>query len=343
MQGMSLVSIAIRQLQDAPFPDCVTRAAIDSLVSEARRRLDRETHDVAGFARGMAERPVAEHADAANSQHYELPAGFFEACLGPRLKYSCCLFATPETPLYEAEEAALAETCAHADLHDGQTVLELGCGWGSLSLWMAQRYPASRIVAVSNSQGQREHIEQQARARGFTNLSVITQDMNSFSTEVRFDRIVSVEMFEHMANWRTLLARARNWLTPSGRMFVHVFAHRDAPYRFDHTDRGDFIAQHFFTGGIMPSRDLMHQFGDLFEVEAEWAWNGVHYQRTADAWLARMDDQEGEVMRLLRETYGDKAQLWRRRWRRFFLATAGLFGNDGGNAWLVCHYRLKAA
>lgn len=341
---MSLANVAIRQLQDAPFPDFVTRPAIDSLVTEARKRLDRDApHDEAAFARDMAVRVIAEHTEAANEQHYELPPEFFRICLGPRLKYSCCLYPDAATTLAEAEEVALAETCEHAGLQDGQTILEMGCGWGSLSLWMAERYPNSRITAVSNSHGQRQHIEGEAAARGLNNLTVITCDMNDFQSDGGFDRIVSVEMFEHMANWRALLSRARGWLKSEGRMFIHVFTHRDASYRFDHTDSGDFIAQHFFTGGVMPSRGLMRQFPDVFEVEQEWTWNGVNYQRTADDWLRNMDAEPDRVMELMRQTYGTDAALWRRRWRRFYMATAGLFGNDGGNTWGVSHYRLKPA
>jgi cyclopropane-fatty-acyl-phospholipid synthase len=341
---MTFANIAIRRLQDAPFPDFVARPAIDSLVSEARRRLQREgPHDEAAFVREMAERAIAEHAAAANAQHYELPAEFFRICLGKRLKYSCCLYPTATTTLNDAEEAALAETCQHAYLADGQAVLELGCGWGSLSLWMAERYPRARITAVSNSHGQRQYIEEQARARGLSNLQVVTCDMNDFEPGEAFDRIVSVEMFEHMANWRALLGRARGWLKAGGRMFVHVFTHRDATYRFDHTVRDDFIARHFFTGGVMPSRGLMRQFPDLFEIEREWTWSGVNYQRTADHWLANMDAEPERVMALMRETYGADAALWRRRWRRFYMATAGLFGNDDGATWAVSHYLLKPA
>ncbi|KAK0331640.1 hypothetical protein LTR94_028109, partial [Friedmanniomyces endolithicus] len=157
---MHLTNVAIRQLQDAPFPDFVTRPAIDSLVTEARKRLDRDgPHDEAAFAAEMARRAIAEHADAANQQHYELPPEFFRLCLGARLKYSCCLYPTGAETLDQAEEMALAETCEHADLRDGQKILEMGCGWGSLSLWMAEAYPSSTITAVSNSRGQRRHIE----------------------------------------------------------------------------------------------------------------------------------------------------------------------------------------
>lgn len=342
---MSLVNAAIRQLQDAPFPDFVTRPAIDSLVSEARKRLDRDgPHDSGAFAADMASRAIAEHTDAANDQHYELPPQFFEICLGARLKYSCCLYPTGTETLDQAEEAALAETCEHAGLADGQSILELGCGWGSLSLWMAERYPKARITAVSNSHGQRGYIEGEAKARGLTNLTVITCDMNDFRPPTpngeRYDRIVSVEMFEHMANWRGLLTRAHGWLKPEGRMFIHVFTHRDAPYRFDHTDSGDFIAQHFFTGGVMPSHELIGRFPDLFTVEQDWVWNGVNYARTANDWLANMDGNADRVMELMVQTYGADAKLWVRRWRRFYMATAGLFGNDGGRTWAVSHYRL---
>lgn len=339
---MSLINAAIRQLQDAPFPDFITRPAIDSLVSEARRRLDRGApHDEAAFAREMAARSIAEHTAAANKQHYDLPPEFFQICLGKRLKYSCCFYPGERSTLDEAEAAALAATCARAGLADGMKILELGCGWGSLSLWMAEQYPRARVTAVSNSHGQRGHIEAQAVARGLTNLTVITKDMNDFQSDGGFDRIVSVEMFEHMANWGALLTRARDWLSPDGRMFIHIFTHRDAPYRFDHTDNGDFIAQHFFTGGVMPSRGLMRQFPELFVVETEWTWNGRHYQRTAEDWLANMDANADRVAELMQETYGKDAKLWTRRWRRFYLATAGLFGNDKGNTWAVTHYLLK--
>ncbi len=337
------LSALLRSVQDAPAPDFVTRPAIAAMVASARRRLKSGPDADARFAREMARRVIAEHAEAANAQHYELPAEFFRICLGPRLKYSCCLYPIGSEDLAQAEEAALAETCLHADLGDGQRILELGCGWGSLSLWMAERYPASTIVAVSNSAGQRAFIEGQARQRGLSNLTVLTRDMNVFDTEQRFDRIVSVEMFEHMANWRALLARARAWLAPQGRMFIHVFSHRAAPYRFEVSDRSDFIAQHFFTGGVMPSHGLMRQYADLFEVEDEWRWSGAHYQKTALDWLANMDAQPEAVSRIMRDVYGGEARLWTRRWRRFYLATAGLFGDSDGREWGVSHYRLRAA
>lgn len=338
---MTLIADSVNRLQDAPFPDFVTRPAIGLLVANARRRLAEEPQDAAAFALEMAERPVAEYAEAANAQHYELPARFFELCLGPHRKYSSCWFATPEADLGEAEAAALSLTCEHAELRNGQDILELGCGWGSLSLWMAERYPASTITAVSNSRSQKAEIDALARSRGLTNLTVVTADMNVFSTDRTFDRIVSVEMFEHMANWRALLGRCRDWLRFDGRMFVHVFSHIDRPYRFEVSDDSDFIAQHFFTGGVMPSHGLMGQYSDLLEIEADWRWDGVHYRRTADAWLENFDRNRIEIRALMRDVYGHDAALWMRRWRRFFMATAGLFGDSDGRVWGVSHYRMK--
>ena len=247
---MSLIETAIHAFEDAPLPDFVTRPAIGFLVEGARKRLIGAPSDVNFvFAEAMGQRPIAEHADMANAQHYEVPAAFFETVLGPRLKYSSCLYPTGRETLAEAEEIALAETCAHADLKDGQDILELGCGWGSLSLWMAEKYPAARITAVSNSHSQKEAIDGKARARGLSNLTIVTADMNDFTIDRTFDRIVSVEMFEHMANWRALLTRARGWLKPDGRLFIHVFSHKDAPYRFDVNDEADWIAKYFFAGG----------------------------------------------------------------------------------------------
>ncbi len=339
---MSALVLAINAFEGAPLPDPVRRAAVRFLVDGARRDLSRSPGDEV-FAREMAEGPIALDVQAANDQHYELPPAFFERILGPRLKYSSCLYPTGRETLAQAEIMALAETCAHADLKDGQDILELGCGWGSLSLWMAEALPNSRILSVSNSAPQRAFIENRARALGLSNLQVVTADMNDFATDRGFDRVVSVEMFEHMTNWGKLLGRVRGWLKPDGRLFLHVFSHRSASYRFDAADPSDWIAQHFFTGGIMPSHGLIRQFEDLFELEDDWRWSGTHYARTADDWLANYDRNADEIGEVLREVYGPQAKLWGRRWRLFFLATAGLFGHAGGFHWGVSHYRLRAA
>jgi cyclopropane-fatty-acyl-phospholipid synthase len=342
---MTLVSTALQAFEGAPLPDPVRKAAIQVLVAGARRQAAQAGAEAdAAFARQMAERPIAEHADAANEQHYEVPAAFFQACLGPRLKYSSCLYAAGDT-LGQAEDRALAETVAHADLQDGQRILELGCGWGSLSLWMARTLPGAKITSVSNSASQGEFIRARAAAEGLTNLTVITADMNDFTPPDagRYDRVVSVEMFEHMANWRALLGRVKTWLKPDGRLFIHIFTHRTGPYRFDVEDQADWIAQHFFAGGVMPSHNLMRQFPDIFTVEEDWRWSGAHYQKTALHWLENYDRNIAAIRPVLRAVYGDKAVLWRRRWRLFFLATAGLFGHRGGQEWGVSHYRLKPA
>ena len=339
---MSLTASVTRLAERAPIPDILTRMAIDMFVERTRRGLDRRPEtDERAFAWRMDDYPIAVNTEEANAQHYELPPEFFRLILGPRLKYSCALYDGPSVTLAAAEDVALEETCAHADIRDGQKILELGCGWGSLSLWMAQRYPGSKITIISNSSLQRTHIEARAKVLGLKNLKIITADMNDFLPEGTFDRIVSVEMFEHMSNWRRLLSRIATWLAPGGRFFMHIFAHRDRPYRFEVADRADWIAQHFFSGGIMPSHGLIRQFSDILEVEDEWRWSGEHYRRTANHGLENLDRNHGEVARIMRSVYGADARVWTRRWRLFFLATAGLFGAHGGDVWGVSHYRLK--
>jgi cyclopropane-fatty-acyl-phospholipid synthase len=339
---MSLVTIATSVIERVPIPDAVTSAGISFLVDRTRRKLARGgSVSEVDFARLMGEHPIAVRPDAANEQHYEVAPAFFGLVLGPRRKYSCCLYRSDSDTLAMAEEHALAETAEHAGLADGQDILELGCGWGSLSLWMAERYPEARITAVSNSRPQREYIEGEAARRGFANVRVITADMNHFAATGTFDRIVSVEMFEHMTNWQSLLRRVRGWLRPHGRLFLHVFSHRSAPYLFDTADKEDWIAQHFFTGGIMPSHGLIRHVADTFELEADWRWNGEHYARTARHWLANFDREDLAVSAVLRYVYAGDAALWKRRWRLFFLATAGLFGHAGGEEWGVSHYRLR--
>lgn len=338
---MSLVSRAIIAFERAPLPDFVRKGAVSFLVERVRRDLQHTPSDATRrFAEDMKNHPIATHTADANVQHYEVPAEFFALCLGPRFKYSSCRYEPGDT-LATAEVRALEETCAHAQLADGQDILELGCGWGSMSLFMAARYPGARVTAVSNSASQRAHIEASARRQGITNLRIITADMNVFDTNETFDRIVSVEMFEHMSNWRALLEKCRKWIRADGRMFMHVFAHRTAPYRFDVNDPSDWIAHHFFAGGVMPSRDLAGNFPDLFVTEQDWWWNGKNYEKTALDWLANFDANKDAIRKILVDVYGADARVWENRWRLFFLATAGLFGHAGGNEWGVVHHRLK--
>jgi len=339
---MNLIALAINAAERAPLPDAITLAGIDYLCGRTRKRLaDVGPAEEEAFAATMKYYPVAVHTEEANEQHYEVPSEFFSLVLGPRRKYSSCFYPHSRMTLAEAEIYALRQTVEHADLKDGQTILELGCGWGSLSLFMAEQYPNAKITAVSNSHSQRGYIESQIRDKGLTNLAIITQDMNEFCPEGSFDRIVSVEMFEHMSNWQMLLERARDWLNADGRLFLHVFTNRAHSYRFDHKDPADWIAKHFFTGGIMPAHDLPHRFSDLFEVEQDWRWSGEHYQRTALDWLNNFDEHAEQINAILKRVYGPDANLWRRRWRLFFLATAGLFGHDSGDEWGVGHYLLK--
>jgi len=339
---MSLIAAATRFVERAPLPDALSKLGVTTLVDRASRSLSgrSETSEIE-FVREMGRFPIAQDVGAANRQHYELPPDFFALLLGPRRKYSCCVYPTGGETLAEAEKLALEATVERADLQEGQQILELGCGWGSLSLFMAERFASARITAVSNSASQRLYIEHAAAERRLTNLRVIMADMNSFAPGRVYDRIVSVEMFEHMSNWSDLLARIRTWLTPDGRLFVHVFSHRSKPYRFDHGDEADWIAQHFFTGGIMPSHGLMMRFPGLFTVEQDWRWNGSHYRRTALDWLDNFDANRNAIDDILAEVYGVDADLWRRRWRLFFLATAGLFGHANGEEWGVSHYRLR--
>lgn len=338
---MNLALTAITAAERLPLPDRALRFGISRLVGRTRRLLAQGSGPTdQDFARAMSDWPIAVHTAEANAQHYELPAEFFSLVLGPRRKYSSCLYVSPATTLAQAEVAALEETCAHADLADGQDILELGCGWGSLSLFMAERYPSARIVSVSNSSSQRSYIQEQAEHRGLRNLTVITADMNTFMPVGTFDRIVSVEMFEHMSNWDGLLKRIRCWIRDEGRLFLHVFSHRGSAYRFDHTDKTDWIAQYFFTGGVMPSHGLVRAFNESFAVEQDWRWSGRHYERTARDWLNNFDNNRGAIRAIFQCTYGQDAPIWMRRWRLFFLATSGLFGHAGGEEWGVSHFRL---
>jgi cyclopropane-fatty-acyl-phospholipid synthase len=341
---MSFVSTIIGTAERVPLPDVIIRAAIHRLCSSTATRLATgNAESDAWFADEMAARAIAEYTDEANARHDEVPAAFFAHVLGPNRKYSSCFYKEPASTLQEAEEEALRQTVEHADIADGQAILELGCGWGSLSLWMARQFPHSEVTAVSNSITQREFIAGEAGRRGLKNLHAVTSDMNVFDPQTQFDRIVSVEMFEHTMNWRELMTRIRSWLKPDGRFFMHIFTHRSGTCLFDRADGEDWIARHFFAGGVMPSHHLIREYGDLFEVEKEWRWSGKHYQRTAEDWLANFDLRHDEIEEVLHYVYGEETALWMRRWRWFLLATSGLFGYADGSEWGISHYRMKAA
>ena len=339
--------IAIDWVEKGQVPDRLIRQGIRWL---CRRRLeeiaaaDCEATATAlrAFIDAMAESPIAPLPEQANAQHYEVPAALFDQVLGPRRKYSCCYWPPGVTDLAAAENAALALTCERAGVADGQAILELGCGWGSLTLWLAEHYPAARITAVSNSHAQRQHIEALATQRGLTNLKVITADMNDFDTQGHFDRVVSVEMFEHMRNWGALFGRIQGWLRPGGRFFMHIFCHRDRPYAFEDRGDDDWMSRYFFSGGIMPSDALPLRFQESLRLLDQWRWSGEHYARTANAWLANLDQRRDAVLPILAQAYGlDQAALWCQRWRLFFLAVAETFAYDRGQSWWVSHYLFE--
>ncbi len=347
---MNLMSVGLDAVERGLIPDAMTRVAIRRLCAQRLRESNRDRDILTGdspefqaFVESMRAGPIALVPEKANEQHYELPPEFFAAVVGPHHKYSSCFWPTANTSLAESEAAALEITCERADLADGQEVLELGCGWGSLSLWMAERYRGSRITAVSNSAPQRRFIEATATSLGLTNLHVITADMNQFTAEShRFDRVISVEMFEHMRNYERLLERIAFWLRPTGKLFVHHFCHARLAYPYETEGDANWMGRYFFTGGLMPSEHMLRHFNRHLTVVEQWRWDGTHYQRTSEAWLANLDANRHKVLPILAATYGrDEARRWFHRWRLFFLAVSELFGYANGTEWFVSHSLLQ--
>ena len=340
---MALIDLCERGL----VPDFLTRYGIRKLCEqrlrdEHDRDLDRADARFRTLLSELRSSPIAIETAAANEQHYEVPTRFFELSLGKRLKYSSCYYPDGNETLDEAEEKMLALYGERAELKDGMRILELGCGWGSLTLWMAERFPNSRITGVSNSRTQREHILAQAAVRGLANVEIITTDVNRLDLSPdTFDRCVSIEMFEHMRNYDTLLGNIARWLKPGGKLFVHIFCHRSLMYPFETEGSDNWMGRYFFTGGLMPSADTLLHFQSALRIEQRWVLSGIHYEKTANHWLENQDRHAEEVHRVLAETYGAKnAAVWAQRWRMFWMACAELFGYAGGSEWGVAHYRF---
>jgi cyclopropane-fatty-acyl-phospholipid synthase len=342
-----LTASSINLIERGLMPDPFIRAGIRRLCAQRLGEICADNAEQAGvateaFVQAMRAAEIAPLPRLANQQHYEVPADFFEQVLGPHRKYSSAWWPEGTCTLAEAEQQALHVTCERAQLADGQRVLELGCGWGSLTLWMARKFPGSRIVGVSNSRSQRDSILARAAAGNLTNVEIITADMNDFRCEGGFDRVVSVEMFEHMRNWPRMFACVHDWLRPGGLFFMHVFVHRSIPYAFVDGGESDWMSRHFFSGGMMPSDELALRFQDHLRFIARWRWDGSHYEKTANAWLANIDAARDTVMPILARTYGEAdAAMWLRRWRVFFMACAELFGYRRGQEWWVSHYLFE--
>lgn len=327
-------------------PDCVTRMAIRSRLKDRLRSEAMGGGDVSidAFVIELEQSAIAEATERANDQHYELPSSYFEKVLGPRRKYSSTIWPGGVNDLAESEEVMLKLTAERAAIVDGDRILELGCGWGSFTLWAAEHFPNSSVIGVSNSYSQRAYILSEAERRGLSNVSILTANMNEFEPEGRFDRIVSIEMFEHMRNYGALMERISKWLTPTGSLFVHIFTHKRYAYPFIDTDSDDdWMAHYFFAGGTMPSDDLLLRFQDDLKLEGHWRVNGVNYSRTLEAWLQEHDRRRKEIMPIFEQVYGSAkaAKVWFNRWRLFYLACSELFAFKGGNEWQVSHYRFS--
>jgi cyclopropane-fatty-acyl-phospholipid synthase len=328
------------------LPDWLLRFGIRRLLRQRLRAI--EADDVEASAQRLQEwlaacrqSPIAVATQAANQQHYEVPAAFYAAVLGKYRKYSSGLW-TPEVRTLDDAEAAMLQLCTErAQIRDGMRILDLGCGWGSMTLWLAERFPKAQITGVSNSASQRQDILQRATARGLHNVTILTADANTFAAPGPFDRVVSVEMMEHTRNWPALLERIAGWLAPDGQVFVHVFTHRSTGYPFTDAGAGDWLARHFFTGGQMPADAQLLLCQEHLRVDTHWRVSGVHYQRTAEAWLRNFDAHRATLLPVLQEAHGARASAMANLWRVFFLSCAELWGYRGGQEWFVSHYRLR--
>jgi cyclopropane-fatty-acyl-phospholipid synthase len=338
------MSFSLQLAEKSLIPDWLIRAGIRKLLKDRIKEIntgnleDRNQKKIE-FIHRMNQSPIAVDTDLANDQHYEVPSKFYDYALGKNKKYSSCLWRSNTDSLNKAENNALNETCKHADLDNNQTILELGCGWGSLTLWMAKKYPKSKITAVSNSNSQREFIMGEAKKRKLRNVNVITCNMTEFDTKDKYDRVVSVEMFEHMRNFDVLYKKISRWLKKDGKFFKHIFVHKSDPYLFEVKDEDDWMSKYFFSGGMMPSLDLPLFFQSKLKIENQWTWDGYHYAKTAREWLNNTDQNKDSILAIFSECYGQKySKLWLQRWRIFFMACEELWAFDQGQEWMVGHY-----
>ena len=340
------MSIGTTLAEHGWLPDSLITVGVRQLLRE-RLRVERQRFSngtAQAFLDALPKSPLALDTDKANEQHYEVPAAYFDIVLGARKKYSCCFYDSPQSTLAEAEERMLALTADRAQIQDGQEILDLGCGWGSLSLWLAEKYPNARVTGVSNSTGQRDYIEARCAARGLDNVHIITADVNRFVAPRSYDRIVSVEMFEHLRNHDRMLRRLRDWLRPGGSAFVHLFCHRSYAYPYETEGDSNWMGRHFFTGGMMPSYDLLTSYRSAMRVEQRWEVDGTHYYRTCMDWLARHDAARDEILPIFAHCYGaGQEYMWFNRWRLFYIACAELFRYQNGQEWFVGHYQLVPA
>lgn len=330
------------------IPEPLIRVGIRQLLKQKLREerlpdAELEQEKLSRFIAELRQSPIAIEIEAANSQHYEVPTALYQFMLGPRLKYSCGLWLADTTSLAEAEENMLSLYCKRASIEDGQRILDLGCGWGSLSLYLAERYPKAEITAISNSRTQKEYIDERIAKLGLVNLKVITANIVDFDCGPNyFDRVLSIEMFEHMKNYKELLAKISRWLKPEAKLFVHIFAHKDLAYHYQDNDGEDWLTRHFFLGGTMPSNDLLLYFQDDLKVKQHWVVSGTHYEKTANAWLANMKKHKKEILPLLSSTYGaENTRRWWLYWQLFYLACAELWGYEKGRQWFVSHYLFE--
>ena len=341
-----MISKLIELAEKGIIPDYFIRQGIvrnceNRLNNENVSNIEKVSFKKQSWIQQMKESPIALVPEKANEQHYEVPPAFFENVLGKHLKYSSGYWPDGVNSLDESEESMLELSFERAQLADGDSILELGCGWGSLTCYMASKLPNSKITAVSNSKDQKEHIINRCKNQGLDNIEVVTADMNDFETENKYDRVVSIEMFEHMRNYKKLLSKISSWLNDDGILFIHIFTHRSVVYPFENQGEADWMAREFFSGGMMPSHDLLLHFQDDLIIDDVWSMLGTHYEKTSLAWVNKMDANKDSIMKIFLKTYGDNAKLWFQRWRIFFMSCEKLFGYNNGSEWGVSHYRFN--